>query len=329
VRQVELQNARGTIVRLADHGATLLGVELAEAGGHVPMVLGPEELDDLPAFPAAGATIGRVANRIAGAGFELDGIHYRLPANDGPNHLHGGPGGFGHREWQVEIPGGDLRASARFELVSADGDQGYPGRVLASVTFTLGDEDDLAIAYAATTTRPTPLALTNHAYFNMAGAGDVLEHELWVDADRWLPIDAAILPTGEIAGVAGTPFDFRVPHRIGERIGALASSPGGFDHGLVFRAGRDLKTPCVRLREPRSGRTLEIVTDQPALQLYSANLLPPVTTAGGRRFGRHGAVCLETEEFPDAVHHPAFPSVILAPEETWASRTVLRFTRRG
>lgn len=326
MRQVELVNARGTTVRLADHGATLLGIELAGPAGLHEIVLGPPALDGLPGFAAAGATIGRVANRIAGAAFTLDGVHYELPANDGPNHLHGGPGGFGHMTWELDVPAGDAPRSARFTLTSPDGDQGYPGRVTANVTFVLGDDDRLAIAYAAETSRPTPLNLTNHAYFNLAGAGSVLDHELWLDADCWLPIDRAILPTGEIADVEGTPFDFREPRRIGEEIESLLAAPGGYDHCLVFRSGRDLAAPCARLRDPPSGRVLEIVTDRPAVQLYSGNLLPEVITRGGRRFSRHGAVCLETQLFPDALHHRGFGDVVLRPEGIFASTTVLAFS---
>lgn len=325
MRQVELVNARGTIVRLADHGATVLGIELAGPSGPQEIVLGPPSLEELPGFPAAGATIGRVANRIGGATFTLDGVRYDLPANDGPNHLHGGPGGFGHLDWQLDVPAGGRPRSARFTLVSPDGDQGYPGRLTVNVTFALDDDDRLTIEYAAETTRPTPVNLTNHAYFNLAGAGSILEHELWFDADRWLPIDRAILPTGEIANVAGTPFDFREPRRLGERMDALVPDPGGYDHCLVFRRDRDLAAPCARLRDPASGRTLEIVTDRPAVQLYSGNLLPDVVVHGGRRFSRHGAVCLETQLFPDALHHANFPDVVLRPEEPFASTTQLRF----
>lgn len=323
MRQVELANARGTIVRLADHGATLLGVTLAGPAGPCDVVLGPPRLEELPGFPAAGATIGRVANRIAGAAFTLDGVRHELPANDGPNHLHGGPGGFGHLDWQLAVPAGDAPRSARFTLVSPDGDQGYPGRLTTDVTFALDEQDRIAIAYAAESTRPTPVNLTNHAYFNLAGEGSVLDHVLWLDADRWLPIDRAILPTGEIAGVAGTPFDFREPRALGERIAPLLDTPGGYDHCLVFRAGRDLAAPCVRLVDPRSGRRLEITTDRPAVQLYTANLLPGVATRGGRRFSRHGAVCLETQLLPDAPHHPEFGDVVLRPGGTFASTTVL------
>jgi aldose 1-epimerase len=329
MQEIRLGNAHGPTVRLAECGATLAGFALCGARGTAQVVLGPAEIGELPDFPAAGATIGRVANRIAGASFELDGIRYALPANDGANHLHGGPGGFGRIPWQLAAPAGERPRSARFTLVSPDGDQGYPGRLAVDVTFTLGEDDDLTIAYAATTGRPTPVNLTNHAYFNLAGSGDVLDHELWIDADRWLPIDRERIPTGEIAGVAGTPFDFRSPERIGARIAALVPVPGGYDHCLVFRAGRDPSRPCVRLGDPSSGRSLEIVTDQPAVQVYTGNLLRDVRTADGTRFGRHGAVCLETQHFPDAVHHPAFPDVVLRPEQTYASVTTLRFSNGG
>jgi aldose 1-epimerase len=266
--------------------------------------------------------VGRVANRIAGSRFTLDGFTHVLPANEGRHHLHGGPGGFAHRAWTHDAAAGDDGRSACFRLVSDDGDQGYPGRLEVAVTYTLDDADAFTIRYDAATDRATPLNLTNHAYFNLAGRGDVLGHELWLDADRWLPIDADLIPTGEIASVTGTPLDFREPRRIGERIAELGPPTDGYDQCLAFRSGRDVEAPCIRLQGPNR-RTLEILTTEPAVQLYSANRLRDAPCRGGVRFGRHGAVCLETQGFPDAVHHPRFPSIVLRPPERWTSTTVL------
>jgi aldose 1-epimerase len=322
VEQVTIRNSNGMVARLADWGATLLGIEWPGASGPVSMVLGPVDPGrELATFPAAGATVGRYANRIRGARFDLDGTTFALVANEGANQLHGGPGGFAHRAWTHDA--GDDR-SARFRLTSPDGDQGYPGTLDVSVTYGLSD-DELTIAYEATSDRATPINLTNHAYFNLAGAGDALGHELWIDAAHVLPIDREKIPTGEIAPVAGTPFDFRSPRRIGERIAALEAWPGGYDHCMVLRDDRDLRGPVARLRHVESGRTLEIVTDQPGIQLYTGNHFQDLACAGGVRFPRHGGVCLETQHFPDSVHHPEFPPVILRPGERFSSVTVLRF----
>jgi aldose 1-epimerase len=326
VRTLTLRNTRGTAATLADWGATLVALELRDGDHPVDVVLGPQDVaGGLPTFPAAGSIVGRFANRIAGAEFTIDGASYRLVPNEGRNQLHGGPGGFAHREWSRDSePGGDGRA-ASFRLVSEDGDQGYPGRLEVSATYALGMADELAITYQARSDRATPINLTHHAYFNLAGAGDVLGHELWIDADRYLPIDHEKIPTGEIASVEGTPFDFRNPSPIGARIGELAGWPGGYDHCLIFRAGRDPHGPRARLRHPESGRVLEIVTDQPGIQLYSGNHFDDLAGGGGVHYPRHGGVALETQHFPDSVHHPEFPPVILRPGEVFASTTILRF----
>jgi aldose 1-epimerase len=322
MKLVTLRSANGVVVRLADWGATLLGIDWPHAAGTVRVVLGPGDPErELARFPAAGAILGRFANRIAGARFDLDGTTVALVANEGRNQLHGGAAGFAHRGWTLDQ--GDDR-SARFRLTSPDGDQGYPGTLDVSVTYALSDEGELSIAYEATTDRATPINLTHHAYFNLAGGGDVLGHELWLDADGYLPIDREKIPTGEIAPVDGTPFDFREPRTIGDRIAALEPWPGGYDHCMVLRADRDPRVPAARLRHVESGRTLEVITDQPGIQLYTGNHLHDLAGAGGVRFPKHGGVCLETQHFPDSVHHPEFPPVILRPGERFASRTVLR-----
>lgn len=312
---VTLVNAHGTRVELSDLGATITRFSPA---GAPSIVLGPEH--GLEGFAAAAAVVGRVANRIAQSRFTLDGVVHRLPANEGRHHLHGGPGGFAHRRWEYDEAASQPEHSACFRLVSADGDQGYPGRLDVSVAYALDESDTLTMVWRSHSDRQTPVNLTNHAYFNLSGHGDVLDHELWIDADRWLPIDHELIPTGEIASVGGTPLDFREPRRIGERIAMLGAPTDGYDHCLVFRAGRDPRVPCIRLRAP-NGRTLAITTTEPSVQLYTANRLPEVVCAGAVRFGRRGAVCLETQGFPDAVNHPAFPSLILRPGEERTSTT--------
>lgn len=329
VHRVELSNAAGTRAAVLTLGATLQGVWAGDRrGARVPVVLGAGTLDEyLRGFPAAGAVVGRVANRIAGARFTLGGREHRLPANEGPNHLHGGPGGFAHRPWTLEGSGERDGASwVRLALTSADGDQGYPGTVTVRVRYALDAADELSLDYEARTDRPTPLALTNHAYFNLAGAGDVLDHALWVDADRHTPTDAALLPTGAIEPVAGGPLDFTSPARIGDRIAALEGTPAqGCDHDLVLRAGRDPERPAAWLADPASGRRVVVRTTEPAIQLYTGNRLTRFAALDGRVFDRHGGVCLETQHLPDAVHHPAFPSVVLEPGRTYRSATRYRF----
>ena len=310
--------------RIATLGATLVELWAPDrAGRNANVVLGAPSLEDqLAGFPA-GSIVGRVANRIAGASFTLDGEEFHLAANEGRHHLHGGPRGFHRATWAAEIADGPAGPAVTLTHVSLDGDEGYPGRVDVAVRYTLSPRG-LDLACRATTTRATPVNLTNHAYWNLAGEGTVLEHELWLDAPAYTPVDGDLIPTGEVAAVHGTPFDFSRPERIGRRIEALAVPAGGYDHNLVLNPNRAPDAVCGRLHDPASGRRLELVTREPGVQLYTANRLAPVVSAGGSVFGRHGAVCLETQHFPDAVHHPGFPSVILRPGEVYSTATSFR-----
>jgi aldose 1-epimerase len=281
-----------------------------------------------------GAVVGRCANRIARGRFDLDGREVRLSINDGPNHLHGGTRGFDRRPWHVtSIDGGDV-ACLRLQLSSPDGDEGYPGRLNATVTYTLDAGGELRHEYAATTDAATLVNLTNHSYFNLAGEGtaDVLEHELQVDAHVYCPVDHALIPTGDLQAVDGTPFDFRTATRIGESLRmrhpqlALA---GGFDHCLALR-DRDAALPALcracSLVDPRSGRRLTVATDQPGVQFYSGNFLDgSVMGPSGATYQRNAGLCLETQHFPDSPHHPRFPSVVLGPGERYATVTTWRF----
>jgi aldose 1-epimerase len=321
---VTLDNHRGTRVRLCDLGAGILGIERSDGIEPSGVILSPDDERELGTFPAGAVVVGRVANRIADSRFRLDGVEHALPANEGRHHLHGGPEGFQHRRWVCDPPGPGEERSARFRIESADGDQGYPGRLDVTARYELTDDHALVLSFEAVTDRATPINLTNHAYFNLANHDTVLDHELWVDADRWLPVDAHLIPTGEIADVTGTPLDFRRPRALGERIAELEHPTGGYDHCLVFRAGRDVAAPCIRLHHA-NGRSLEIVTSEPAVQLYTANRLSDLSFIDGRRTGRHGAVCLETQHFPDSVHHSHFPPVILHPGQRWTSTTAFRF----
>lgn len=327
-RRLTIEGEGGLRAVLTDCGAALVELHLPDREGRLAdVVLG---FDDLAAYAAAdnpwfGATVGRVANRIAHGRLALGGVEYRLPLNDGLHHLHGGPDGLSHLRWSL---GAHSRSTVRFETTSADGHGGYPGTVDIEAGYAFEDPGVLTITYAATTDRPTPLNLTNHTYWNLAGhgAGDVLAHELWIDAEAWTPTDDALIPTGAIASVEGTALDFRVAKPIGRDLAALA---GGFDHNLVLRGTVGTLRRVAGLRDPVSGRTLEIETTEPALQLYSGNLLGGQRGKGGALYGRHGAVCLETQHFPDAVNQPGFPSTIVTPGQPYRSTTRWRFGCAG
>ena len=310
--------------RIATLGATLVELWAPDRQGRLAnVVLGAPSLDAaLAGFPG-GVIVGRVANRIANASFTLEGETYPLAANEGRHHLHGGVRGFQHSNWAAETAEGPAGPSVTLTHVSPDGDEGYPGRLDVAARYTLSPRG-LDLAFRATTTRPTPVNLTNHAYWNLAGEGTVLEHELWLDAPAHTPVDADLIPTGAVESVEDTPLDFRRPERIGARIAALEEAAGGYDHNLVLDPNRMPAAACGRLVDPASGRRLELFTREPGVQLYTANRLQPVASVGGIVFGRHGAVCLETQHFPDAVHHPGFPSVILRPGEVYSTSTSFR-----
>ncbi len=313
-------------------GAALQRIEVPDrAGAWANVVLGLDSLDryvtDSPHF---GAVPGRFAGRIAGGRFVLDGAEYRLACNDGPNALHGGPSGFGKRVWRIEDSG---QAYVTLGLTSPDGDEGYPGTLEVRVTYTV-DGGDLRIDYRAWTDRATVLNLTNHSYFNLRGegSGSVLDHTLQVDADAVLPADATSIPTGEVRPVDGTPFDFRTPTPIGERIrtGDEQLLYGlGYDHCWLLRPASGLRR-AAGLCDPASGRTLEVLTTEPAIQVYTGNKLTGALAGpGGRAYRQGDAVCLETQHVPDSPNQPAFPNTVLRPDGAFVSSTVFRFGARG
>jgi aldose 1-epimerase len=324
-----LRNARGVTVKIMAWGATITELHVPDRSGHLTnVVLGSDNLEAyLKGHPAAASVIGRFANRIARARFTLDGVEYKLAANNGPNHLHGGLRNFAKVLWQGQpVPAGPRAGAVRFTYHSADGEEGYPGNLRVSVTYTLTDDNELQLDYEATTDKPTPVNLTNHAYFNLAGAGDVLGHELWLDAGQYTPADDQLIPTGEIAPVKGTPLDFTTPTALGARIEQLKPRPGGYDHNYVLKT--DGKTPKLFARaiERRSGRVLEVLTTEPGVQLYTGNHIRSFTGVGGAVFGRHGGFCLETQHYPDSPNKPQFPSCILRPGQVFRSRTVFKFS---
>ncbi|MCS7091711.1 MAG: aldose epimerase family protein [Verrucomicrobiota bacterium] len=316
VREFVLRNANGLEVRGIGWGATLTAVVVPDrTGGRTNVILAPAELQDYwRGFGGAASVIGRVANRIARARFLLDGREYRLTANHGLHHLHGGRRGFGQVWWELadEGVGGD-RSWVRWAYVSPDGEEGYPGTLRVTVTYALTDGDDLEVVYEGRTDQTTVVNLTQHAYFNLAGGGDVRGHELWLAARFYTPADRHLIPTGEIRSVLGTPLDFTQPKLLGTHLDELEPHLGGYDHNYVHGGdGREARL-VARLRHPGSGRGMEVWTTEPGLQLYTGNHLG------------HRGVCLETQHYPDAVNQPHFPSVVLRPGEVYRSRTVFRF----
>lgn len=330
-----LVNADGMRVRIMTYGGTVVSIETPDRAGAVAEVtlchdtLAAYESDAM----ATGALIGRCANRIANGRFTLDGTTWQLTTNVGHDHLHGGAGGFQRMVWGAEpfADGTDVGVTLRY--TSPDGDEGYPGTVKARVRVTLTAHGELTFDYHATTDRPTPVNLTQHSYFNLGGDGanDVLDHELSIAASSYTPMSPRLIPTGEIRSVAGTPFDFTTPHTIGERIHADDEQlriGDGYDHNFVLdrREAHGGLALAARLHSPRSGRTLEVLTAEPGMQLYTGNALGGDSPGrDGPRFRPQGAVALETQHFPNAVNEPSFPSVILRPGASFASRSIYRF----
>ncbi len=331
VKLFTLRNAHGMVAKVMSYGAILTELDVPDRNGHVAdVVLGADNLKAyVSGFPAAAAVIGRVANRIAKAQFTLDGVEYRLAANNGPNHIHGGPKGFAQRVWQAKpLSGVPHQAAVEFTYRSKDGEEGYPGNLTATVTYTLTDDNELRLDYGAATDKPTLVNLTNHAYFNLAGSGSVSDQEFWLGADHYTVSDEQLIPTGEIASVKGTPLDFTTPTPIGQRISQLPPRLGGYDHNFVInKGGKDLVL-CARVRDPRSGRVMEVSTTQPGVQIYTANHIPQFKGIGGAVFTKPAAVCLETQHYPDSIHHPEFPSTVLRPGETFKSTTVFKFSAK-
>jgi len=333
VRLATLSNAGGFEVRVSDFGATLVSVRAPDRDGQLgEVILGFEHLADYlaPTYRAAGpyfgSTVGRYANRIGGARFTLDGCDYTLIANEGDNQLHGGPRGFDQAIWAMEPLDGEI--GVRLSLTSPDGDQGFPGTLRVTVEFAVAPDADTLIArYRAETDQPTHVNLTAHPYFNLDGAATIREHVLEVPAGAFTPADAACIPTGEVALVAGGPLDLREPRRLDDVLDHpdLAGSRG-LNHNYVLPGGVT-DTPRLAARLSASSRTLEVWTTEPGLQVYSAGYLPDLTGQAGERFGREGGIALETQHFPDSPNRPAFPTTRLDPGLVWSSETQWRFSR--
>jgi len=328
-----LTNIHGIEARIMTYGATLVSLRTPDRAGHFNnVILGFDTLDSyLAGVPYFGATVGRYANRIANGRFTLDGKSYQLPQNNGPNSLHGGNQGFDKRVWTAEPIPTPTGPSLRLSYVSAAGEEGYPGELTAHVTYRLNDDDSLAIDFEATSTAPTPVNLANHAYFNLTGdsRNAILDHLLKINADRFTPVNATLIPSGEMREVAHTPFDFRTPQTIGSRINDRDEQlrfGGGYDHNWVLnRSASQPLTLAAVLSDPKSGRSIEIRTTQPGLQFYSGNFLDGKPAGAGTVFEYRTGLCLETQHFPDSPNQPTFPSTVLRAGQIYAEKTVLIF----
>jgi len=335
-----LTNANGLEVRAMSYGGIILSLKVPDRDGALgDVALGYDELDGyLGETPYFGAIIGRYGNRIGAAAFELDGATFALAANNGPNHLHGGSVGFDKVVWDAESFRNEEGVGVVFSRTSPDGEEGYPGKLDVRVTYTLTDDDELIFDYLATTDSATPVNLTQHTYFNLAGdgSGDILGHRLTLNAPHYTPVDEGLIPTGELAPVEGTPFDFSAAQEIGERIEAdhpQIAYGGGYDHNWVLDReglGEGELVLSVRVEEPTTGRVMEVYTTEPGIQFYSGNFLDgSLTGKTGAVYERRFGFCLETQHFPDSPNQPAFPSTILRPGEEYRSRTVYAFGTTG
>lgn len=328
-----IRNANGIEVRAMTWGAIIVSLRTPDRDGRLDdVVLG---FDAAAGYannePYFGAIVGRYANRIATGRFTLDGRTYQLATNNGPNHLHGGARGFDKHSWDGQPFENERGAGVVFSRVSPDGEEGYPGNLEVQVTYTLTDRNELAIDYEATTDKATPVNLTHHTYWNLAGQGsrDVLDHRLQIEADRYTPVDETLIPTGELAPVEGTPFDFRRSTAIGARIGRedpQLRNGRGYDHNWVLNSAAGSLRRAARVTEPTTGRTLEVATTEPGMQFYSGNFLDgTITGKQGRVYRQRYGFCLETQHFPDSPNRAAFPSTTLRPGDKYASRTVWTF----
>jgi aldose 1-epimerase len=320
-------NANGLVLKLTDYGATCVAVETPDRSGKIANVnLG---FDNVRSFegkhPFYGATVGRFANRIAQGKFTLDGKEYTLAKNNGPNHLHGGEKGFNRVMWKAEEVKSPKEVGVRFSYLSRDGEEGYPGNLSVTALYALTADDELKIEFTAKTDKPTVLNLANHNYWNLNGAfsGSILDHVLTLAADKYLPVDEGLIPTSELASVAGTPLDFRTPKPIGRDIQKIKSDPVGYDHCFVLNNQDGDLALAARVKDPDSGRVMEVYTTQPGIQLYTGNFLGGNESEGGAK--QHEAFCLETQHYPDSPNQKDFPTAVLRPGETYKQTTVHKF----
>ncbi|MEI6235123.1 MAG: aldose epimerase family protein [Planctomycetota bacterium] len=328
-----LENAHGVKARIMDYGATLVSFEVPDKNGKIADVtLGYENLEGYfsKSNPFFGATAGRYANRIAKGEFTLDGTTYTLAKNNGANHLHGGVKGFDKVVWSAapESVVDTTSNNVSFTHVSKDGEEGYPGTLTVSVRYTLDDANTLTLDYVAVTDKATVLNVTNHTYWNLAGgaAGNILDHELTLYADKYIPVDVGGIPNNGLQPVKGTPMDFTEPHTIGERIQQSGGDPVGYDHTWVLNGELTTLKKCATVYDKKSGRVMDILTTEPGVQFYTGNFMDgKAIVRGGVACNKHQGFCLETQHYPDSPNRPEFPTVVLKPGETYRQKTVHNF----
>jgi aldose 1-epimerase len=326
-----LTNKAGNVIRLTNFGARITWIEVPDRNGKKDNItFGFDTFESmLKGDPYFGAVVGRYANRIAKGKFSIDGVEYNLPLNNGPNSLHGGPKGWHSVVWDTEVLKDRKVPAVKFSYVSPDMEEGYPGIVNVDVVYTWTDNNEIIIDYTSTSNRKTVLNITNHAYFNLHGAGNgnILDHVLTINSSAFSPVDSTLIPTGESLPVTGTPFDFTVPHTIGERIledFVQLKYGGGYDHNFILDSKNEVDAT---LYDPSTGRFMEVITDQPAIQFYSGNFLDGTMVGhGGKPYIYRSGLCLESQHYPDSPNHPEFPSTIINPGETLKSTTIYRFS---
>lgn len=326
-----LTNANGMIAKISDLGGVIAELHVPDRDGVLADVC--HGFDDVAPYMGDshyfGALIGRYGNRIGNGRFTLDGVEYQLDVNNGVNHLHGGADGFHRRLWSAETFNTPKSVGLILTYVSPDGEQGYPGNAEITVIYELRNDNELRIAFHAITDKATPINLTNHAYFNLAGKGDIMGHELTILGDAYTPVDSGLIPAGAPAKVEGTPLDFRTPHTIGERIDQNDEQLGygsGYDHNFVLNKEPGALAVAARVVEPSSGRVLEVLTQEPGIQFYSGNFLHDGVSGKGRIYGYRSGFCLEPQHFPDSPNRADFPSTILRPNEEYSTVMAYRFS---
>jgi len=328
----DLTNANGLRARVIDYGAILVSLEVPDRDGKLAdIALGFDDLDSyVKRNPLFGATVGRYANRIANASFTLDGVEHKLTANAGKNHIHGGGNKrFDKVVWKGHPSQNDEGVCVKFTHLSKDGEEGFPGNLDCIVTYTLTNKNELEISYKATTDKPTIINLTNHSYFNLAGAGngDVRDHEIMINADLYTPAGEGLIPTGEIHSVKNTPLDFTESKTIGLRIDQLKETRG-YDHNYVLNKAKGPLDLASRVYEPASGRVMEVYTTEPGMQFYTANGMRGIRGKDGKVYKRHYGFCLETQHFPDSPNKPHFPSTVLRPGREYNTVTIFKFSTK-
>jgi aldose 1-epimerase len=330
VDEYTLTNSKGMTMKVITLGGIVTELHVPDKDAKFADVcLGCSNLEEyMEGHPFFGALAGRVANRIAKGKFTLDGKEYTLATNNGPNHLHGGKVGFDKRVWKAEASDLGDRKALVLQYTSKDGEEGYPGNLEVKITYVLNDKDEWHIHYQATTDKATPINLTQHCYFNLAGhdAGTILDHVLKIDADKYTPTDDTLIPTGKIEPVKGTPFDFTTPTPIGKQIKEIKADPQGYDLNYVLNGKAGESRVIAEVTDPKSGRVMRVSTTQPGVQFYTGNFLDGKQKGkGGVKYKQYAGFCLETQHYPDSINHPNFPSVVLKPGETYRQGTSYKF----